>query len=74
MSNVRMGVIGAGALGFHHVRILRDMPGVAFAGFYEANGDRAVTVTKELGVPAFPAVEGLLDVVDAVTIVVPTPA
>ena len=69
-----MGVIGAGALGFHHVRILRDMPGVAFAGFYEANGDRAVYVTKELGVPAFPAVEGLLDVVDAVTIVVPTPA
>ena len=69
-----MGVIGAGALGFHHVRILRDMPGVAFAGFYEANGDRAVHVTKELGVPAFPGVEALLDVVDAVTIVVPTPA
>ncbi len=69
-----MGVIGAGALGFHHVRILRDMPGVAFAGFYEANGDRAVQVTKELGVPSFPSVEALLDVVDAATIVVPTPA
>ena len=69
-----MGVIGVGALGFHHVRILRNMPGVAFAGFYEANGERAVDVTKELGVPAFPSVEALLDVVDAATIVVPTPA
>ncbi len=74
MNNVRMGVIGAGALGFHHVRILRSMPGVAFVGFYEANGDRAVQVTKELGVPAFPSVEALLDVVDAATVVVPTPA
>jgi predicted dehydrogenase len=69
-----MGVIGAGALGFHHVRILRGMEGVAFAGFYEANGDRAVQVTKELGVPSFPSVEALLDVVDAATVVVPTPA
>ncbi|MGH7668145.1 MAG: Gfo/Idh/MocA family protein [Gemmatimonadaceae bacterium] len=74
MSNVRMGVIGAGALGFHHVRILSNTPGVAFAGFYEANGDRAVAVTKELGVPAFPSIDALLDVTDAVTIVVPTPA
>ena len=74
MNNVRMGVIGAGALGFHHVRILRGMEGVAFAGFYEANGDRAVQVTKELGVPSFPSVEALLDVVDAATVVVPTPA
>ncbi len=74
MNTVRMGVIGAGALGFHHVRILRGMEGVAFAGFYEANGDRAVQVTKELGVPSFPSVEALLDVVDAATVVVPTPA
>lgn len=69
-----MGVIGAGALGFHHVRILSATPGVAFAGFYEANSDRAVRVTKELGVPAFQSIEALLDVADAVTIVVPTPA
>jgi predicted dehydrogenase len=69
-----MGVIGAGALGFHHVRILRDMPGVAFAGFHEANPERAAHVTKELGVPAFPSVEALVDVIDAATIVVPTPA
>ena len=46
--------IGAGALGFHHVRILRDMPGVAFAGFYEANAGARGPGGAELGVPAFP--------------------
>ncbi|HVA57535.1 MAG: Gfo/Idh/MocA family oxidoreductase [Gemmatimonadaceae bacterium] len=74
MSDIRVGVIGAGALGFHHVRIMREMPGVAFAGFYEANAARAAHVTKELGVPAFPSIDALLDVVDAATVVVPTPA
>ncbi len=74
MREIRVGVIGAGALGFHHVRILRDMPGVAFAGFYEAKADRAAHVVGELGVRAFESVEALLDVVDAATIVVPTPA
>ncbi|HET7632985.1 MAG TPA: Gfo/Idh/MocA family oxidoreductase [Gemmatimonadaceae bacterium] len=74
MTAVRMGVIGAGALGFHHIRILRDMAGVALAGFHEANAERAAQVSKELGVAAYPSVEALLPDVDAATIVVPTPA
>ena len=71
---VRVGVVGAGALGFHHVRILRDVPGAQLIGFYEARPERAAAVTKELGVRAFDQLEALLDAVDAATIVVPTPA
>jgi predicted dehydrogenase len=71
---VRIGVVGAGALGFHHVRILRDVPGAQLVGFHEARGERAAAVSKELGVPAFDRLEALLDAVDAATIVVPTPA
>jgi len=71
---VRTGVIGAGGLGYHHIRILRDMQGPDFAGFFDAKRDRAEQVARELGVTAFPSIEALLDVVDAVTIVVPTPA
>jgi predicted dehydrogenase len=67
-------VIGAGGLGYHHVRILRDMQGPAFAGFFDARAERAEQVSRELGVTAHPTLEALLDVVDAVTIVVPTPA
>ena len=73
-ARVRTGVIGAGGLGYHHVRILRDMLGADFAGFYETRAERAAQVTSELGVRAHPTLESLLDEVDAVTIVVPTRA
>jgi predicted dehydrogenase len=67
-------VIGVGGLGYHHARILRDLQGSAFAGFFDSNRARAEKVAGELGITAHPTLEGLLDVVDAVTIVVPTPA
>jgi UDP-N-acetylglucosamine 3-dehydrogenase len=67
-------VVGVGGLGQHHARILRDLQGPAFAGFYDSNAARAEKVAGELGVAAHPTLDSLLDVVDAVTIVVPTPA
>ena len=67
-------MIGAGALGFHHVRLLRELSGPAFAGFHDARAERAEQVARELGVHAFRSLDALLDAVDAVTIVVPTPA
>src|SRR3954453_17817654 len=72
--DVRIGVIGAGALGYHHVRILRDVPGAKLVGFFEARGERAAQVATELGVRAFERVEDLIEAVDAATVVVPTPA
>jgi len=71
---VRIGTIGAGSLGFHHIRILRELPGVDFVGFVEVRPERAAEVAAELGVAAFESVESLVDRVDALTIVVPTPA
>ena len=49
------------------------MLGPDFAGFYESRPDRAAQIASELGVRAHPTLESLLDAVDAVTIVVPTP-
>jgi predicted dehydrogenase len=66
-------VIGAGALGFHHTRILRDVPGAQLVGFHDSNVARAEKVSSELGVTSFPELEKLLDQVDAVSVVVPTP-
>lgn len=65
---------GAGGLGFHHVRILRDMPDVTFAGFYDANPERAAAVAAELGVLAHASLESLIAASDAVSCVVPTMA
>ncbi|HEY2027314.1 MAG TPA: Gfo/Idh/MocA family oxidoreductase, partial [Gemmatimonadaceae bacterium] len=72
----RTGVIGAGGLGQHHIRILRDLQDESgdFAGFYESNPERAAKIAQELGVRAHPSLDSLLDEVDAVTIVVPTPS
>ena len=71
---LRIGVIGTGSLGYHHARILRDLRTVDFKGFFEANTDRAGTVSRELGIRAYPTLEALLADVDAVSIVVPTVA
>jgi predicted dehydrogenase len=70
---VRIGVVGAGALGFHHTRILRDVPGAELIGFHDSNAARAEKVSAELGVKSFESLDALLDNVQAVSVVVPTP-
>ncbi len=70
----RIGVVGAGGLGVHHVRILRDLCGERFAGFVDENPARAATVATQYGVTAYSSLERLLADVDALSIVVPTVA
>ncbi len=65
---------GAGGLGYHHVRLLRDLPGVRLAGFVDTRAERARQVAEELQVTAYPSLDALLEDVDALTVVVPTPA
>jgi predicted dehydrogenase len=67
-------VVGTGALGFHHARLLRRMEGAEFAGIFDVNPVRAAEVAKELDTVAHPSLDALLDRVDAVSIAVPTPA
>jgi predicted dehydrogenase len=69
-------VVGAGALGFHHVRLLKQhaAPAATFVGFHDASPDRRAAVTAELGARAFDSLPALLDAVDAAVIVVPTRA
>lgn len=70
----RVGVVGAGGLGVHHVRILRDLCGDRFAGFVDENPGRASQVASQYQVTAYPSLDRLLDDVDALSIVVPTTA
>jgi len=69
-----VGVVGAGALGFHHIRLLKQIEGADLVGFYDHNPTRSAKVAKELETVAFSSPEALLDRVEAVTVVVPTPA
>ncbi len=68
----RLGVVGVGSLGFHHARIARDLPDVAFAGAFEADEGRARAVGEELGIPMHPTLEALLGGVDGVVVATPT--
>jgi len=70
---VRVGVVGTGALGYHHVRLLRRLPGAELVGIYDINPARAAQVAGELETVAYPSLDALLDRVAAVTVAVPTP-
>ena len=71
---LRVGVAGTGSLGFHHARILRDLPEVQMQGFFEIRPDRAREVAGELAIEARESLESLLDVIDALVVAVPTSA
>lgn len=69
---LRVGVAGVGSLGFHHARILREIPGAEMVGIHDTNPARTAQVAQELGLTAFTTLEEMLDRLDAVVIAVPT--
>ncbi len=69
---VAVGVLGVGSLGFHHARILQQLPEAQLVGICDTDPERAATVASELETCAFADAAELLDRVEAATIVVPT--
>ena len=69
---VRVGVIGVGALGWHHARHLAAMPEAELVGVYDIRPERARFVAAQLGTRAFATREELLARCEALTIAVPT--
>ena len=74
LRRVPVGVVGTGALGYHHARLLRQMDGAELVGIYELNPARAAQVARELDTVAYPSLDALLERVEAATVVVPTSA
>ncbi|HEX7120460.1 MAG TPA: Gfo/Idh/MocA family oxidoreductase [Longimicrobiales bacterium] len=71
---IRVGVVGVGSLGFHHARLLKEIPGVELAGIHDTNPDRLAEVAATLGVRAVSGLDALLAEVDAAVVAVPTSA
>jgi len=71
---VRVGVVGTGALGYHHARLLKKIDGAQLVGIFDVNPARAAQVAGELETTAFPTLDALLDEIEAATVVVPTSA
>ena len=72
MSDIRLGVVGAGKLGAIHVRLAKETPNAEFVGLYDLDAERAAHVAGEYGTKAFNSVAELIDSVDACCIVTPT--
>ena len=65
-------MLGVGSLGFHHARLLKELPEFRLAGVFDIDGERAASVADELDTEAYPSAHRLLNDVEAVSIAVPT--
>jgi predicted dehydrogenase len=65
-------VVGTGALGRHHVRILAANPAAELVGIYDTNPSAAKRVGKEYGARVFDDLDALADELEAAVVAVPT--
>ncbi len=73
MKPLRIGVVGVGYLGKFHAEKYAGMDGVKLAGVVDIIPERAESIAKQLGTESFADYRNLIDEVDAVSVVVPTP-
>ena len=70
---VNIGVIGVGHLGVHHASHLAKIKNANLVGVFDTNSERAEEISKKINTAIFQSVDNLLENVEAVSIVTPTP-
>ena len=68
----KIGVVGAGHLGKHHIKHLSNHSGVEFVGVFDINIESLKNICSEFSVKALQSIEELIFSCDAVHIVTPT--
>ena len=68
----RVGVIGAGHLGKHHIKHLANHGEIEFIGAFDKNKSALNKVCEEFSVKALDSIDQLIFQCDAVNIVTPT--
>ena len=69
---LRLGIVGVGQFGQNHARILSQSDKCEFMGLYDKDKKRAKEIGERLSCKIFPDFDSLLEVVDALLIVVTT--
>jgi predicted dehydrogenase len=69
---LRVGVVGAGAMGRNHVRNLAALPGVELVGVHDPRAETAEAVAAEHGTRAFAGLADLAGRIDAAVVASPT--
>lgn len=72
MEKVRIAVIGVGHLGEYHVQKYRSLPAVDLIGVVDTNSERAAEIARRYDTKTFRTHKEVLDLVDAVSLAVPT--
>ncbi|MFA4967884.1 MAG: Gfo/Idh/MocA family oxidoreductase [Candidatus Margulisiibacteriota bacterium] len=72
MAKVKVGVIGVGQMGDHHVRTYSTLKEAKLIGLFDADLSRANEVSVKYNCPAFSSIDALLKEVGALSIVCPT--
>jgi predicted dehydrogenase len=72
VERTRIGVIGAGAMGTNHVRVLSRLPDTELVGVYDVVPEKAEGVAAEHGTRAFGEIEQLIDAADGLVLATPT--
>jgi len=73
VSRLRVGVVGVGHLGSHHVRAWAKIEGATLVGGFDPDPVARERAERELGLESFGTLEELADRVDVVSIAAPTP-
>jgi len=69
---IRCAVVGAGALGSIHARVLAKLPGAELVGIHDVDGGRAREAAKKWKVAALPSLDDVAERAEAVIVAVPT--
>ena len=72
MKKVRIGVIGCGSMGKHHIRILSELKEAKLVGIYDVDLSLSQEVALSFNTKAFGALELLLPEVEALSLASPT--
>jgi len=68
----KIGVVGAGHLGKHHIKHLSNHSGVEFVGVFDINTESLKNICSEFSVKALQNIEEIISCCEAVHIVTPT--
>ena len=71
-NQVRIGVIGVGHLGQHHVKHYKTLDNVELIGVFDIDRERSSEISKKFDVKAFDDLNSILEKVDALSIVTNT--
>ena len=69
---VKVGVIGVGHLGQHHVKHFASIPSADLMGIYDLDPMRASDIAKQFQTKPYSSIDDILAVSDAISIVTPT--